>query len=310
MTTFPFPPGTPGSYRRWTALLGWVVAPALLQVLSTSGQGHAQERVRSLLDAFDLSKDGGIQEKLPRSLEEISGLTTTSDGRVLAHNDERAVIYEVDPASGDVTKAFSAGLTGVPGDFEGIAEAEGRLFLVMSNGDLLETAEGSDGSAMSYRVYVTGLGPLCEFEGLAFDPATRSLLMPCKETRTRELRDHIVVFAVALDGMRPYPVPRVFIPFNDLDALGVKASFRPSAVEVHPETGHSVLVSAQEERILEVGPHGALVAARDLHRKTHPQPEGITFLPDGSLLLGDEGQGKRGRLTRYRPGGTPGQKLP
>jgi uncharacterized protein YjiK len=215
----------------------------------------------------------------------------------------------VDPSSGEVVKSFSAGLTGVPGDFEGIAEAENRLFLVMSNGDLLETAEGSDGSAMSYRVHVTGLGPLCEFEGLAFDPATRSLLLPCKETRTRELRDHIVVFSLSLDGMRPYPVPRVFIPFENLEAMGIEDSFHPSAVEVHPETGHSILVSAREELILEIGPHGTLLEARSLHKKTHPQPEGVTFLPDGSLLIGDEGQGKRGRLTLYRPGGTPEGRL-
>jgi uncharacterized protein YacL len=47
-----------------------------------------------------------------------------------------------------------------------------------------------------------------------------------------------------------------------------------------------------------------------LHRKTHPQTEGITFLPDGTLVLADEGQGKKGRLTRYQVRSTPEEGSP
>lgn len=255
----------------------------------------------SVLGAYDFSKDGGVQEKLPRVLEEVSGLAVTPQGRVMAHNDERAVVYEVDPSTGDVVKAFSAGLGGVRGDFEGIAAVEDRLFLVTSSGDLLEMMEGEDGFAMDYRIHQTGLRPLCEFEGLAYDPAARVLLLPCKSTRTKELKDHLVVFAVNLDPIRPYPVPSVFIPFESIQGQEVEGAFHPSGIEIHPETGHRIIISAQEEAVLEISPDGILLGGRELHRKTHAQPEGITFLTDGTLLLADEGQGKRGRLTRYQP---------
>ena len=79
---------------------------------------------------------------------------------------------------------------------------------------------------------------------------------------------------------------------------------------MHPETGRLILISAQEEAILELSPQGALLAGRELHRKTHPQPEGITFLADGSLLLADEGQGKKGRVTRYSAGAPEGEGRP
>jgi len=282
----------------------------LVLALASVGWVAADQAPEALLDAFDLSKGGGVQEKLPRSLREISGLTTTSGGRVLAHDDERAVIYEVDPSTGDVVKAFSAGIGGVRGDFEGIASVEDRLFLVTSSGELLETTEGEHGSALPYRIHSTNLGRLCEIEGLAFDPRTRTLLLPCKETKTRELRDHVVVFSVELDPVRTQLVPRVFIPFESLEELDLKDSFHPSAIEVHPETGRSVLVSAQEETILEVSPYGALLTGRELHRKTHPQPEGITFLPDGSLLVADEGQGNRGHVTRYPARESSGEGFP
>lgn len=284
----PFPPG-----RGWRGIIAVVSSVSL-----AAGGASAADALPSILEAFDLSKDGGVQEKLPRVLEEISGLMRTPDGRVLAHNDERAVVYELDPG-GEVIKAFAAGIGGIRGDFEGIAAAGDRLFLVTSGGELLETTEGEDDSVVQYRIHRTNLERLCEFEGLAYDPATRSLLLPCKHTRTRELEDHLVVFSVSVDSLRPYPVPRVFIPFEDLRGMELKDRFHPSGIEVHQRTGRWILISAQEESILEISPDGMLVGGRELHRKTHPQPEGITFLDDGSLLLADEGQGKRGRLTRY-----------
>jgi uncharacterized protein YjiK len=270
----------------------------LTSALLAAGGASASDALPSILEAFDFSKDGGVQEKLPRVLEEVSGLTTTPKGRVLAHDDERAVVYELNPG-GKVIKAFAVGIGGIRGDFEGIAAVEDRLFLVTSAGELLETVEGEDGSVVQYRIHPTSLHRLCEFEGLAYDPPTRSLLLPCKNTRTRELKDHVVVFSVSADSLRPYPVPRVFIPFEELTGVDLKASFHPSGIEVHPETGRWILISAQEESILEISPEGMLLGGKALHRKTHPQPEGITFPGDGSLLLADEGQGRRGRLTRY-----------
>jgi hypothetical protein len=108
-----------------------------------------------------------------------------------------------------------------------------------------------------------------------------------------------VVFVVRLDSMEPYHVPQVFVPFEALEAFDLKDRFRPSAIEVHPETRRLILVSAQEEAAVELSPEGRLLGGERLHRKTHPQTEGITFLPDGALVLADEGQGKKGRLTRY-----------
>ena len=89
-------------------------------------------------------------------------------------------------------------------------------------------------------------------------------------------------------------------------AEGLGDSFHPSAIEVHPESGSLILLAAREEAIVEVGPQGELVATRELKRKDHPQPEGVAFLQDGTMVLADEGQGKRGTLTRYSRKGTRG----
>ena len=143
-------------------------------------------------------------------------------------------------------------------------------------------------------------------EGLAVDPDANTLLLPCKTPRRRDLEDRLVVLSVSLDSMRLDPQPRISIPLEDLDERGLGKNFHPSAIEVHPETKALILVAAREEAMVELSSDGEILATRELKRKDHPQPEGLAFLPDGTLILADEGQGKRGTLTRYartRPGG-------
>jgi uncharacterized protein YjiK len=255
----------------------------------------------SLLDSYDLSADGGARDALPRVLEEISGLATDSAGRLFAHDDERAIVYELDLQGREILKAFSAGFGGIRGDFEGLAIAGSRFFLVTSDGELVEFREGRDGSSMGYRVHLTGLRDRCETEGLAYDPSEESLLLPCKTPRSRDLEGHITVFTVRLSDMEAYPVPRVFTPLSGLEDVGLDPEFHTSAIEVHPGTGRLLLVAAREELLLELSSQGRPLAGRELKRSAHPQPEGVAFLEDGSLILADEGQGERGRVTRYLP---------
>ncbi|MFH1763971.1 MAG: SdiA-regulated domain-containing protein [Gemmatimonadota bacterium] len=291
------PTGTPGPglrRRSFPAVFG------LLCLLTVAWVGPAQT-LKPLLDHYDLSPDAGHEEKLPRALEEVSGLATTPDGRLFAHDDERAIVYQVDPENGEILKAFSVGTMGIPGDFEGIAVAGERFFLVTSAGQIVEFREGAANSSVGYRIHSPGLGNLCEMEGLAFDEAAGALLMPCKNPRARNLRGHLVVFSVPLNTMRPDPMPRIFLPLGELAARGMGNEFHPSAIEVHPQTRSLILVSASEEALVELSPLGEILGTKKLKRKDHPQPEGVAFLPDWTLILADEGQGKRGTITRYLP---------
>jgi uncharacterized protein YjiK len=255
-----------------------------------------------VLDRYDLSSKAGTEINLPRVLEEISGLVATPDGRLFAHHDERAVVYELDPSDGKLIKAFSVGVLGIPGDFEGIASAEGLFFMITSGGQLVAFREGVPGSSVRYEVVNTGLGRFCELEGLAFDSQTRALLIPCKSPKASDLKDHLVVFSLPLETMKPQEgTPRVFLPLQELKDAGLDDEFHPSAIEIHPETRSLIITAAREEALVEVGRDGTLLAVKELKRKDHPQPEGLAFLPDGTLIIADEGQGKRGQITRYSP---------
>ncbi|MGD2121349.1 MAG: SdiA-regulated domain-containing protein [Gemmatimonadota bacterium] len=303
---FGFPGGSHGGCRKPDRSTSGVRRPPrgkagwVLFLFLGAGFTITQESA-PILDRYDLSGNGGSSQDLPRVLQEISGLASTSDGRLFAHDDERANVFQVDPETGEILKAFSVGLGGTRGDFEGIAIAGERFFLITSVGQLFEFREGEAGATVGFRVYPLNLGLVCEMEGLAFDPGTETLLLPCKNPRSSRLRNHLVVLSVALESMKLDPNPRIAIPLQELDSRGLDDEFHPSSIEVHPGSGSLVLVAAREEAMVELSPQGEILATEELKRKDHPQPEGLAFLPDGSLILADEGQGERGTITRYLP---------
>jgi uncharacterized protein YjiK len=276
------------------------LAPALLTTLwvsatplAVAGQTSAQ------LDRYDFETPPALHVPLPEELTEISGLAFSSDGRLFAHADERAFVYEIDPDSGEALSRFHLGRQGIQGDFEGIAIAGNRHFLVSSEGELFEFRPGQPNQSVEYERVDTGFDDRCEVEGLAFDRRTNSLLLACKTPQRRDLEDHLVVFAYSLDTMSLVEEPRVHLPLSAA-SLGAE-DLNPSGIEVEPTTGHLVIVASQQRLLVELSREGIVLALRELPRRFHRQSEGVTFRPDGALLIADEGDGEDATISAYLP---------
>jgi hypothetical protein len=283
----------PGRTRRGLAAL---VALAGVSAPQPAGRG------RGALDDYDMRGSAAAQVQLPADLRELSGLATTADGRVVAHADERAIVYDLDARRGTAVRSLSLGAPPLRGDFEGVAVADGRLFLLTSDGWLYEARDWRGRATATYTRRDTGLGASCELEGLGYDPAERVLLVGCKRPRVRELRGLVTVFRWSVDRKTLGTPARVSVRERDLVRGTGAKGFRPSAVERHPRTGHYVLVAGPERVLAEITPAGAVVAARRLDPRLHRQPEGLAFLGDSVLLVADEGGSERGQgtLTWYR----------
>jgi uncharacterized protein YjiK len=78
------------------------------------------------------------------------------------------------------------------------------------------------------------------------------------------------------------------------------STFHPSGIERDPTTGHWLLVAGPERAVVEITPDGRVIAGAALSRRGHRQPEGIAIASDLTLVIGDEGAGRRGTLTAYR----------
>ena len=268
-------------------------------------EGLAQEEVLaqqpvSLAD-YDLEAGSATHWRLPGRLREISGLATTRDHRLLAHNDEAGVIYEIDFLNGSIVKQFQMADMADPvaDDFEGIAVADDQLFLVTSSGRIYETREGAEGESVLYRVYATGVGRECEIEGLAYDAGARELLLMCKDARNEELEGRLPIYRWSIDRKRLNTEVPVMAAIPDFTRHIGSNRYRPSGIERHPESGNYFVVAARPGAIAEVTPSGEVVAARRFVAQWHRQIEGIAFAADGALIVADEGAGGRARLTIY-----------
>lgn len=255
----------------------WLCIGAILFPVAASAQATR------LTDRYDLDF---FQERheLPDGLAEVSGLALDERGRLFAHDDEQAVIYEVNVQTGRVSAGFRLGETAVRSDFEGIALVGDRFFLVSSAGILYEFREASPGSVTEYRRTDIGLGSSCEVEGLAHHAADESLLVACKETPDDR---HIVIHRLPIDPSRGELEP-IRVRKEGLRAAGGTRNFSPSAIAVDPETGHLVLLAARQEQILEITWSGEIISVFRLSKSRHPRPEGLEFGPGGLLLIADE----------------------
>ena len=276
----------------------WAVTTALLATALAAAAGCAAQARPDAAKPIS-------RWALPGGLTEISGLALSTDGRLFAHNDESARIFEVDYRRGAIVKEFKLGSPTLRGDFEGLTVANGRFILLASDGTLYEFAEAADGARVSYQSYDTGLGTQCEFEGIAFEAASNSLLLACKIVLKKKLEDQLVIYrwkrggggggggdSTARTSLLSIPLARV-IGTNGWKTL------HPSDLTIDPASGNYVLVAAREQALIVLTPAGQLVSARPLPG-SHPQAEGVAVTRDHLLLVSDEGGKLPGTLTSYR----------
>lgn len=257
----------------------------------------AQNSAQSILSSYDFSKKEIFV--LPNELKEISGLTTTKDGRLFAHNDEKGIVYEIDFINRSIVKSFPVGRKTLYKDFEDIAVANEKFFLLDSNGDLYEFAENENKIYSDYKKYSYPFMSKYNFEGLCFDPKSNSLLIALKKYTGKNYQGMITVFSFDLDKKEFSKKPRYSIPLIEIKKYGIN-NFSPTGIEYNPTSKTYFIISSHQESIIEVSLDGKILGAKLLSELDHVQPEGITFNKAGDLLISDEGKNKKGRITMYR----------
>lgn len=236
---------------------------------------------------------------LPQGLTEISGLAVASKDSVYAHDDNYAIVYEIALTSGKAIKAFALGNPTVKGDFEDITVRGSYVYLLTSDGRIYEAPVGENRQRVLYNVYDTGVGAHCETEGLANGPTEGDFLILCKKAHEVELKDRLVIYIWNLRDRMRVATPWLNVSLDGvIDALD-QANFHPSAFAWRRDKGTLIVISAKGHSAIEIDEQGRLVDRIRLDKQLHPQPEGLALMPDGRLVVSDEGSPGHGKISVY-----------
>ena len=235
---------------------------------------------------------------LPEDLLEISGITLLPDGSIGAVQDEVGTIYVISPTSGEViaTRSF-----GEAGDYEDIALAGERLFVLRADGDLIEIS-GWSGDSLAASTFESGLRPRNDPEGLTFSSEQNRLLIACKGHPGGDLDEDEVrtVYAYDLVTRTLIEEPVLTMMRDTVDAVvDGGGKFAPSAVDLNPLTEEVYVVSSDLRALVAYAPDGTIRAARRLPKDLFEQPEGLLFLPNGDMLISSEGVDGPGVIHRF-----------
>lgn len=277
--------------------LNWLL---YLLLFSFSSLNFTQEKSGSFLNKYDFNPENSAFIKLPKSLKEISGMALINEKEIIANNDEEGIIYTLKVPGFEMSAKLKIGDEKIQKDFEGIAVVKDTVYLVTSNGVVYKINYSKKNSVTDFIQYKTSLKIQNDVEGLCYDKNSNSLLLACKNEPGMGKVKSRTVYSFSLRKMALERQPRFVISLKELKQKYGFKDFRPSGIEKNPVNGNFFILSSDPQSVIELTPAGKILAAIKLSSKSHLQPEGITFLNDGTMLISDEGQSKSGTITIYK----------
>ncbi len=228
--------------------------------------------------------------ELPAELREVSGISWMDENQIAAIQDEDGIIFIYDLKKKKVVKEIKFGGAG---DYEGLAIEGDNAYVLESDGTItiIENFEEQDRKVTSY---VTNFNEKNNMESLWLDlPENQLLVIP----KDRDINSDNMkgVYAFSLDEYKLAYKPVMQLNMNDqvlkhFREKKVYKNFRPSDIAIHPKTKQIYMLEGAKPKLLILDKNGVAKKGYSLNKKVFPQPEGITFSPDGELYISSEGK--------------------
>lgn len=229
---------------------------------------------------------------LGKDLLEISGMYYLPNGKVAAINDEEGKIFLIDPDDGD----FTHFRFGKKRDYEDIVLADSFYYVLESNGNIHRVPVGEKHVEEEYEFSPK---KKIEFESLYNDTANKRLVLLSKEQR--ESRKGILAYSFDPVNLVFSDTPVYAVKWKDIrDRLkNNNAEFKPSAAAIHPITRKLFVVASIGKALLIMSQDGQVESAYLLNPDQFPQPEGITFAPNGDMFISNEGVDGKATILKF-----------
>lgn len=231
---------------------------------------------------------------LKKELIEISGIFYLPDGNLAAINDEEGKLFMVNSSTG----AFTHTRFGKKRDYEDVVKAGNYYYVLESNGNLHRVPEGQAETEEELdfpeKKYI-------EFESLYFDAPNNRLILLSKDQRKKKEKDEISAYAFDLATSTFSEEPVFTISLHDVQ-IKMKdniAEFKPSAAAIHPVLNKLFVIASVGKALLQCSLDGKAEKVYYLNPDQFPQPEGITFAPNGDMYISNEGVNGKADIIKF-----------
>ena len=224
---------------------------------------------------------------LPASLNELSGLASTTDNTLLAVNDEQGILYSITLKPELKIKEYAWGKNG---DYEGVAAGSKYVYVLESNGTVHTLSKNEYSVVSSYTVK-----PAAEWEGADFAADTLLLVQKKAANATGVWyftnNEEKLKFKINIDDIAQQLLATKLDKklYKLIKGSGLQSAFAASALAIHPITRDIYILSAEQRLLVVYQPGGKLKQVMELPADIFLKPEAITFSKKGALYIGSEG---------------------
>jgi uncharacterized protein YjiK len=306
----------------------FIFVSTCLFALSTACRNHSPGQESAVESNALVLKDSSFRYnldqpnskfKLSKKLKEISGLCAYKDKWLMAVQDEKGSMYQIDIKDGSTHQVIK--FSG-KGDYEGLAFFGTTFYALRADGTIFKISNWTNEKSIQVDKIKTPLTEKNDTEGLSYDPFTNRLLLACKASSRIEEDYHKsrAVYAVDINTLSFDSLPvcnitrkqfKQFVKTNyhkfpsykpykkEMKKAKKEIIIQPSAIAVHPISKHYYILSAMSNSLLVVNRQNEIMHVKRLSRKRFEQPEGLTFSTNGDLFIASEGLKKKAKIYKF-----------
>ena len=257
-----------------------------------------------------------IKLVLPAILHEISGITILDSTTVACVQDENGILFLYDINRSRIRKQIPFGLNG---DYEGICRVNNTLYILRSDGVIFEI-ENYTSEKLHVKEYKTGI-PAINNEGLCYDLENNRLLIGSKGKINRDPlnKDKRLIYEFNLKTKLLNQMPVLNININDInlsaklkgiaflkkknkngDLIEVGFKLNTSEIAIHPITKQLYVLSSTDHCLFIFNLNGNLEVIEPLNPNLFNKAEGLSFFPNGDMLISNEGQAHQPTMLKFK----------
>lgn len=313
----PYPRGSCIPFKRnslFTILIGGLLFWISLVSFSAGEAYHTAE------NAFKYDLGQPVERyKLPKYLEEISGLSYFGKGKIACIQDEKAIIYVLNLEKEEIVNKYNFG---DDADYEDIVVVKKTVYILRNNGSVYRVKDFKK-KDRKVKKYPTELKEKNDAEGMAYDPDSNTLLIACKGSPSIDKKNpyegYRAIYKFDLEEKKLETTPHFLIDLERLDSYMDRSSFNkltlkiaqslrlmekettfePSGIAIHPVDGEIYIIASAGKLLIILNKQGKVKDVRELDPELFVQPEGICFSPEGRMFISNEGKGKKGYILEF-----------